>query len=237
MCGRFFLTASRYELEELFELPPGHDLVDSSWFTARYNVPPSEAVIGVALDEHFERKMDLYRWGLVPSWVRDLSTFRATTINARVESVATKPLFRAAFRQRRVLIPASGFFEWDRKDPKAKQPYAFVRTDGRPMAIAGLWEPFRNAEGHWTRSCAILTASGNEDMPIHDRAPVVLEREAWDKWLDPSINDPEELQDMLRLRPGGILRHYPVDRRVGSVSFDGPECIEPIELVETQSLL
>ena len=237
MCGRFFLTSSRYELDALFEVSPDHDSVDPLWFKARYNLPPSEMIPGATVGEDLERRLDLYRWGLVPNWVKDLSSFHATTINARAESVSSKPLYRSAYRHRRVLVPASGFFEWDRRNPKAKQPYAFVRNDGLPVVFAGLWEAFRSPSGDWMRSCAILTAASNEDMPIHDRIPVVLEREVWDRWLDPSLDDPEELHSIVGGRSAGVLRHFAVGRRVGSVRFDEPSCIEPIELIEPQRLL
>jgi putative SOS response-associated peptidase YedK len=241
MCGRFFLTSSRYELEEFFGVSSKRDSIDDASAQPKFNLPPTWSVPGASIGSDDEMQLDLYRWGFIPNWVTNLAQFKLTTINARSEGVATAKTYRAAFRSQRLLVSATGFFEWDRSNPKKKQPYAFVRNDGAPMAFAGLWDSYLHpdtSEGeHWIRTCTILTTAANEDMPIHDRLPLILERDLWSAWLDPDLQDVNELETMIRVAPTGVLRHYPVDRRVGNVNFDGPACIEPIELEVEQRLL
>ena len=234
MCGRFYLTQPRHELEQFFGVKPERDF--NGELQPKYNLPPTEQIPGASIDKTGEMRLDLYRWGLIPSWA-DLSNFKATTINARAESVTTKPMYRSAFISRRLLIPADGFYEWDRTNPKAKQPYAFARKDGEPMAFAGLWEGYKHPEGQWIHTCTILTTANNSDMPIHNRLPLILERDNWERWLDSELTDQDELEGMIHVAQPGILRHYPVDRSVGSVKIDNAGLIEPIELDVVQTLL
>lgn len=218
---------SRYDLEDLFGITADHDFTDELSLQSCYNIPPTRRIPGASIGQDDERQLALFRWGLIPSWVKDLSSFKATTINARAESVATKPMYRSAFKSQRLLIPADAFYEWERSDPKNKQPYLFKRVDGEPMVFAGLFEYWQHPEGEWLASCTIITTSANEDMPIHDRMPVILERDAWDRWLDPDLHDRDELETMLLSSAPGILQHYLVDRRVGSVKNDDPSLIVP----------
>ena len=146
------------------------------------------------------------------------------------ETLATKPMFRTAFRKSRILIPADAFYEWERLDPKRKQPYAFTRADGAPMVFAGLREWWRDAGGHELNTATIITTEAGPDMPIHDRQPVVLEPENWELWLDPSCTDVDRLQPLLVPTASGTLVHHPVGKQVGNVRNDGPELLEAVAL-------
>ena len=233
MCGRFALHSSKARLEQLLEIEPEPGLGDE--IPLSYNIPPTTLVPGARL-QNGERRLDLYRWGLVPPWAKDLS-FGNHTINARAESVATKPSFCSAFRTKRLLMVGDAFYEWDRSDPKRKRPHLFKRTDGNPMVFAGLWEAYRHPEGHWIKTCSMITRHANADMPVHDRMPVILEPDTWERWLDPHLRDRDELEAMLLAGPDGTLAHYPVDQRVGNVRNDDPSLLEPSEVIEQQTLL
>lgn len=148
-----------------------------------------------------------------------------STFNARGETVATKPMFRSAFKKSRILVPVDAFYEWKAGTPK--QPYAFTRADGSPIVFAGLREWWRDAEGVELHTA---TTMAGPDMPIHNRQPVVLERENWEYWLDPEVTDPEKLQPLLRPTIQGTLVHHPIGREVGNVRNDGPELLEAIAL-------
>lgn len=234
MCGRFTLTQSRYDLEGFFRVKPEDDHVDDRAYTPHYNFPPTEQAPGARIGRNGEMRLDAYRWGFVPNWVRNLAEFKLTTINARSESVASAKTYAAAFRRHRLLVPADSFFEWDRTDPKNKQPYVFARRDGEPMAFAGLYDSYLHPDTsdgeRWVATCTILTTAANDDMPIHDRLPLILEKDVWGRWLDPDLQDVAELEGMIRVASAGVLQHYPVDRKVGSVKNDDASCIEPIEL-------
>lgn len=234
MCGRFTLTQSRYDLEGFFRVKPENDHIDDRLYLPHYNFPPTEQVPGVRIGKDSEMRLDTYRWGFVPNWVRNISEFKLTTINARAESVARAKTYAAAFRRHRILVPADSFFEWDRSDPKHKQPYVFARRDGEPMAFAGLYDSYLHpdsSEGErWIATCTVLTTASNEDMPIHDRVPLILEKYVWERWLDPDLQAADELEGMIGVAQPGILEHFPVDPKVGSVKNDDASCIEPIEL-------
>jgi putative SOS response-associated peptidase YedK len=167
------------------------------------------------------------RWGLIPHWVADPTTFKATLFNARAESAAEKPSFRDAMRSRRCIVPATGFYEW-RKTDDSKQPYHIQRTDGQPMALAGLWSV--NTRGQESIiSCTILTVDANHDMEVlHDRMPVILEREAWNRWEDPDELDPQRLEDLLVPADEGVITMYPVGREVGNSRVDEPSLVRPL---------
>jgi putative SOS response-associated peptidase YedK len=234
MCGRFTLTQSRYALEGFFRVKPENDHIDERAYVPHFNFPPTEQVPGARVGKDGEMRLDTYRWGFVPNWVRNIAEFKLTTINARSESVTSAKTYAAAFRRHRLLVPADSFFEWDRTDPKHKQPYVFVRRDGEPMAFAGLYDSYLHPDTsdgeHWVATCTILTTAANEDMPIHDRLPLILERDVWERWLDPDLQDVDELEGMIRVASLGVLHHYPVDPKVGSVKNDDASCIEPIQL-------
>lgn len=241
MCGRFTFTQSRYQLEGFFKVKPDHDHIVEGQLEPIWNLPPTTNIPGARVGRDGETQLDLYRWGFIPNWVTDISQFKFTTINARAESVARAKTYASAFRRHRLVVPADSFFEWDRTDPKNKQPYVFVRQDGEPMAFAGLFDSYLHpdtSEGErWIATCTVLTTAANADMPIHDRLPLILERGLWDRWLDPSLQDVDELEQLIRVAEPGVLRHYPVDRKVGSVRFNDASLLEPIELVEAQTLL
>ena len=165
------------------------------------------------------------RWGLVPSWARDA---RQAPINARAETAAGKPTFRAALRKRRCLVPASGFYEWlALAGEKRKQPYCFRPRGDQPWAFAGLWERRPGPDGP-VESCAILTTTANELVrPVHDRMPVILPRQHWAAWLNPALQEAGELVPLLRPYPSDVMRAYPVGALVSNPMNDGPGCVAP----------
>ncbi|MCS7040325.1 MAG: SOS response-associated peptidase, partial [Anaerolineae bacterium] len=181
MCGRFTLTASGDELASLFDLEQAPNL------EPRYNIAPTQPVAVVRLDrEGRRREFTLMRWGLIPSWAKDIHIGNRL-INARAETLTEKPAFRTAFRRRRCLIPANGFYEWQKPTAGRKQPYFIGLPDRRPFAFAGLWEHWEGADGSVLDSCAIITTAANERVRVlHDRMPVILERTDFGDWLDPT---------------------------------------------------
>jgi putative SOS response-associated peptidase YedK len=209
-------------------------------FTPRYNIAPTQSVACVVRYAVGEpRQLDLFRWGLVPSWADDLA-IGSRMINARSETVAEKPSFRKAFVTRRCLVISDGYYEW-KTDGKAKQPYLIEHADGEVFAMAGLWEENRKAakstesnEAISIKTCTILTTSGNDfTRDIHDRMPVILSEKDYDRWLDPANHDTESLQSLLASAPNEFLRRTPVSKRVGSVRNVDAKCAEPIGETET----
>jgi putative SOS response-associated peptidase YedK len=204
MCGRTALTASPEDLREMFgldELPP---------VVPHYNVPPSQPLAVVRVLRGGGRKMELLRWGLVPSWADDVKVGHRLSL-ARVETVATTPAFREALRKRRCLVVVDGFYEWQRDGKKASQPFFLRRADGKPFALAGLWDRWVSKDGEVVESCAIVT--------------VVLEKPAWDAWLDPGVDDVSAM-----LSPHAPdLAVYPVSPYVNDPRHDDPRCVEKSE--------
>jgi len=194
----------------------------------RFNIAPSQDVAAVRQEEGRRRLVSLH-WGLIPFWADDRK-IGYRTLNARSETAHKSPAFRAAFHSRRCLIPADGFFEWDKKEG-TKQPFFIHRTDERPMAFAGLWEHWEDKEGkEIIESCTILTTDASKPVAsLHDRMPVILEPEDFDLWLDPQEQKIERLRDLLHPAAPGILSMYPVSRYVNKASNEGKECVEPIE--------
>ncbi len=184
MCGRTILTAPGRELRELFGLERAPEL------QPHYNTPPSQPVAVVrVLRGSPGRSMDLLRWGLIPAWARDAKIGNKLAL-ARVETVGTTPAFRDAFRSRRCLVVVDGFYEWKRDGKNASQPYVLRRPDHAPFALAGVWERWTSADGEIVESCAILTQAALPPVDaIHDRMPVIVAKEAWEKWLDPANDD------------------------------------------------
>ncbi len=224
MCGRIALYEEPGRLARIFDavLDVGDD------WEPHWNLGPTSPVLGVGDDREGRRHLGVYRWGLVPGSAKDPAAVR-NTFNARAESVATRPMFRAAFRRWRILVPVDAFYEWSPPSPGSpKQPYAFKRADGRPLALAGLREYWRGPDGTELRSATIITTVAGPDMPVHDRQPVVLEPDAWEHWLDRSVTDPDELEPLLRPGPAGTLLHYPVSRAVGNVANDTPDLVEEL---------
>ncbi|MDD5319494.1 MAG: SOS response-associated peptidase [Methylococcales bacterium] len=223
MCGRFalysdpFTLARRFEAEALSELRP------------RYNVAPSQN-IPIVREEGEKRRIALARWGLIPHWAKDMK-IGYSMINTRAETVASKPAFRNAFKHRRCLVPADGFYEWQIKpDSKIKQPW-FIALQGRePMAFAGLWEQWRSPEGEELESCSIIVTEANELMrPIHERMPVILAPEVWDAWLKADAKDAGDLQILLKPYPTEGMEAWRVSTRINNPRNDSVECMEPLE--------
>lgn len=224
MCGRFTLTLEPGELREAF---PGVEIPGA--MTPRYNIAPSQPVAVIPNDG--KNKLDFFVWGLIPSWAKD-PAIGNRMINARAETLAEKPSFRAAYRRRRCLVLADGFYEW-RKEPgsKPKTPMYIQMESKEPFAFAGLWEIWHSADGSEVRSCNIITTEPNGLVKqIHNRMPVVLPKEAYQLWLAPEEKDPSELQGLLAPFPAAEMMAYPVSRTVNSPANDGPECVEPIAI-------
>jgi putative SOS response-associated peptidase YedK len=222
MCGRFalysdpFTLARRFEAEELPELRP------------RYNIAPTQN-IPIVREESGARRFALARWGLIPHWAKDMK-IGYSTINARAETVASKPAFRNAFKHRRALIPADGYFEWQViPGSKTKQPWFIALRDREPMAFAGLWERWRSPEGEELESCSIIVTDANEIMrPIHDRMPVILAPEDWVAWLEAEAKDAQALQNMLKPYPVEGMVAWLVSTKVNSPRNDSTECLEEV---------
>ena len=190
MCGRFTLRTPARDLVEIFEL------LREPEFSPRYNVAPTQR-IAVIRQYGKDREFSDMRWGLVPSWSKDPKA-GPPLINARAETVATKPSFRTAFRRRRCLIPADGFYKWQKTDSKTKIPHYIRMAKDRPFAFAGLWECWQGGDGSPLESCTIVTTEANDLMrPLHDRMPVILPEKDFAKWLDPKNENVPELETHL----------------------------------------
>jgi len=215
MCGRYTLIADRRAVAALvgLEVPE---------LAPRYNVAPSQSVLAVRLAAG-RREAAFLRWGLVPSWSRD---GKAPLINARAETVADRPSFRAAFRRRRCLVPADGFYEWQAL-PRGKQPFLFRRPEGGPFALAGLWECWAAPDGSEVETCALLTTEANAVVrAVHDRMPVLIGPADVDTWLA-ADTPPAELLGLLRPAPDDLLSARAVGPRVNNARHEGPACVEP----------
>lgn len=221
MCGRFSLTTPVEGIRRLFgfrEIPN---------LPARYNIAPTQAILTVrsAAEGGSDRRAAMVRWGLIPSWARDPS-IGSRMINARAETVAEKPAFRAAFRRRRCLVPADGFFEWMKQDG-AKQPFRIHLADGEPFAFAALWETWTGPDGSVIESCAIVTTDACPEIAhIHDRMPVILDGGDFGPWLD---GPPEAAaRTMHPYRGRRPLAFHPIGRRVNDVRNDDPSILEAV---------
>jgi putative SOS response-associated peptidase YedK len=227
MCGRFALIESGESLAETF------DLNEVPAVAPRYNIAPTQPVAAVRLTPHRERErqereLALFHWGLIPSWAKDPS-IGSRLINARSETAAEKPSFRAAFKYRRCLVPASGFYEWQKVNGR-KQPYFFRLEEEGPLAIAGLWEYWQSPDGSEIESVTLLTTQANERVrPVHDRMPVLLAPADYALWLDPAVQHAGELQHLLRPYPAEEMVGYPVSTVVNNPRNEGEACIAPEE--------
>lgn len=236
MCGRFVSSTGVDELAPLF----GIERVEAPQLPLTYNVAPTTDVYTVCdrpveqePDGTPERCLRAMRWGLVPSWARDPS-MGSRLINARVETAAEKPSYRRAFARRRCLIPADGYYEWHGRNVDGrKQPYLIRSRDGGGLAFAGLYEFWRDREAPaddpaaWLASTVILTTQAEGPVAsLHDRMPVVLPRERWDRWLDPAVTDPEPLHEMLAPAADGLTA-TPVTTAVNNVRENGPHLLQP----------
>lgn len=222
MCGRFTQTHTAADLAAAFQV----DSVPPQ--TPRYNIAPSQQLAAVLqTSDHPDRQLRSLRWGLLPRWAKDPSLGHKL-INARSETVAEKPSFRSAFKHRRCLIPADGFYEWQRLNGK-KQPYYFCLTDRQPFGFAGLWEEWQSPEGQPVQTCTILTTVANAVLAtVHDRMPVILVPDTYDTWLDPDNEDVVELQTYLQPYPAEDMHSYPVSSWVNNPSHEAAACIEPM---------
>lgn len=196
MCGRFTLRSQPDELVEFFGLPELSTVEREALITPRANICPTELVAAVRQTDE-GRRLAFFRWGLIPSWAED-AKISASLINARSETAATKPAFRTAFKRRRCLVPADGFYEWE-KVGKQRIPFHIAPLAGGLMAIAGLWEVWHDPEERRVESCTLLTTTAVEPITrLHDRMPVFLAPDAFDLWLDPAVQDEERLAGLLR---------------------------------------
>ena len=219
MCGRFTLHPEPARIREQFQVDRMLDLAP------RFNIAPSQDVAAVRTAPDGCRELVLLHWGLVPRWADQAKT-GYSTINARAETVASKPAYREAYRRRRCLIPADGFYEWAAV-PGGKQPHYFSLRDGSPFAFAGLWERWEKA-GEALESCAIIVTEANALVrPIHDRMPVILAPADYALWLDPDMRDAAKLEPLLRPLDARKMSERAVSRRVNSPANDDPRCIEP----------
>lgn len=236
MCGRYAASRNPDDLVEEFELEERPEQV----LPASYNVAPTQNVYAVVErpprgepDAKPTRALHVVRWGLVPSWAKD-PKIGSRLINARMESVAEKPAFRRAFAKRRCLLPADGYFEWYGETKGKKQPFFIRPADGGVLAMAGLYELWKDPsagedEDPWLWTCTVLTTSAPDDLGrIHDRMPLLVEHERYAEWLDPSRDDPEELTSLLVPAAPGRLTAYPVSTEVNNVRNNSPHLVEPI---------
>lgn len=218
MCGRFALFADGQAIAEQFDVVVDHQLAP------RYNIAPTQPVAAVRLDERSgERELTYFQWGLIPSWAKD-PAIGSRMINARSETVAEKPSFRAAFKRRRCLIPASGFYEWQ-KMGESKQPTFIQAAGGGLFGLAGLWEIWHSSDGGVLETCTILTTRPNELVaPIHNRMPVIVDPLDYSMWLDPGDN-PEDGLHLLRPYESQEMEAYPVSTAVNNPRNDSAACI------------
>ncbi len=237
MCGRFVSSSSPDKIADFFGASfEGEEL------GANFNVAPTNDVYAVVADGEGGRHLQAYRWGLVPSWAKDLK-IGAKMINARAETLGEKPAFKGLFRKHRLIVPMDGFYEWQagaggdgaltKAGKPVKTPMFIHRRDGEPLAVAGLWaawkEPGSEPDAAWLHSCTVITTSANTTMaPVHDRMPVLLPRRAWEEWLDPRNQDMAALQRLLVPAPDDLLTMHAVDVAVNSVRNKGPELIAPV---------
>ena len=222
MCGRFSLTVDPGLIQEML---PG--VAIPSGMVSRYNIAPTQPV--AVLTNTGENKLDFFVWGLIPSWAKD-PEMGSRLINARAETLAEKPSFRSAFRRRRCLILADGFFEWKAgPDSKSKTPMYIHMKSGKPFAFGGLWEVWNSPDGSIVYSCTIITGEPNSLVKeIHNRMPIILPNETYNQWLDPSDRRPEELAALLMPFSAAEMEAYPVSKTVNSPLNDSPECIRPL---------
>jgi putative SOS response-associated peptidase YedK len=244
MCGRYASARKRIELLEEFSVQS--DRVGDDALAPDYNVAPTKPVYAVLTrvpegeppaeqEEHAQRQLRIVRWGLVPFWAKDVK-IGSRLINARAETVAEKPAFRRAFAQRRCLLPADGYYEWQQVAAGPKQPIYITREDGQPLAFAGLYELWRDPAvapddpDAWLWTSTVITTSAPDELGhIHDRMPMIIDPASWADWLDPGNHEVSDLRSLLAPATASGLRTYPVSTTVNSVRNNGPSLIEPIE--------
>ncbi|MFK5209472.1 SOS response-associated peptidase [Propionibacterium freudenreichii] len=246
MCGRYALSADPDELVEVFDiseiaedsgeslaLTPGQPQADyPQWMRPRFNIAPTQKIPVVVTrgQDHPVRKVAGMYWGLVPSWSKGPGSTRRM-INARVETLDEKPVYRTALARRRCILPASGYYEWQHPADKSvpARPFYIEPADGGLLALAGLYDFWRSPQGSWLSSCTIITTEATGEMAaIHNRRPVLLQPDAWGDWLDPSCTDSREALGLIAPLAAGLLSAHPVSRRVNSPRTDDPGLTEPI---------
>jgi len=222
MCGRFTLTIDPNHLQEAF---PWADFPED--LSPRYNIAPSQPI--AVIPNTGDNTVSMYKWGLIPSWSKD-PAIGDRMINARAESLAEKPSFRNAYRRRRCLILADGFYEWKQNPSlKSKQPVYIRIKSERPFAFAGLWEIWKSPDGSEIRSCTIITTQPNSLLePIHNRMPVILPPNAYNLWLASEDRQPAQLNDLLIPYPSDEMIAFPVSKMVNSPQTDSPDLIKPL---------
>jgi len=225
VCGRYRLSRRKQIIAEHFEATP----CEEDWIP-RYNIAPTQPVPVIRQHPKEPRRvLSLMRWGLIPSWAKDISG-SANMINARSETAATKLAFREPMRSRRCLVPADAFYEW-RRNGTAKQPFCFEVNDGELFAFAGLWDGWKDPGGQWLKSCSILTTTPNAVISqVHDRMPVILSKHDYDVWLDPGMTNVDAMSELLKPFDASLMRSYPVSSRVNQVQNDDEECAKPVEV-------
>jgi putative SOS response-associated peptidase YedK len=229
MCGRYRLSRRKQVVEEYFE-SAGEGVSEEEW-SARYNIAPTQPVATVRR-AGASRILGMMRWGLVPSWATDLS-IGAQLINGRSETVLEKPAFRESFRARRCLIPADGFYEWN-KTGKVRQPFHFGMKDGSLFAFAGVWDRWKSVTGQVVESCSILTTTPNQLLAdVHDRMPVILPRRHYESWLTAPGSETGRLAELLVPFDASLMKRYAVSSLVNKAQNEMPECaVEVAEEVE-----
>jgi putative SOS response-associated peptidase YedK len=225
MCGRF----TQRPTSEIAEIFAAADRLDDA--SAHFNVAPTQQIAVVVERPDKARAVVGYRWGLVPFWTKGRAS--SHMFNARAETVAVRPPFRGLLAKHRLIVPADGFYEWRRGPGTTKQPFYIRRTDGRPLALAGLWstwhDPEEPQEAEPLRSATILTTAPNELLgQIHDRMPVILPETDWDHWLDPTVTEVADFFPLMQPAPDDLLEAIPVGRLVNSARNEGPELVEPV---------
>lgn len=219
MCGRYTLRKS--EMELITMIATLRHII-----TPRYNIAPSQSIPVYRLNQNNTFECAEMRWGLVPHWSKEANP-RYSTINARAESVRTKPAYRTPFQRQRCLIPADGWYEWQILGKQSKQPYFFHVGEDRLFFFAGIWDHWQDQQGgNSFDSCSIIVTEANEMVrPIHDRMPVIINAQDFDMWLDPNNTKTEQLETLLRPYEKNDLNSYPVSTRVNNPRFDEPECV------------
>ncbi len=235
MCGRYTLKVDTSQVAARFHVPPTDVSVETG---PRYNIAPSQMnpVIIADGDNHLE----LMQWGLIPAWSKEAKT-SYSTINARVETVATASSYRKPLRRQRCLVPATGFYEWQviggKSGRAARQPFYFTLAQNRGaegsaeqiFAFAGLYDVWRGADGRELHTYTIITTGGNDlVLPVHERMPIIMPREVEQRWLDPTITEPDELLALLQPYPAALMHAYPVSATVNSPANDDQHCITPL---------
>jgi len=227
MCGRYSLTRTVKELSERFDIE--HALTEN--LPLRYNVAPGQAL--PIITRHSPNQFEIMQWGLVPSWAKD-PKIGYQMINARAEGIEQKPSFRKPFRSQRCIVPATGFYEWQKINTRQKIPYYFTlnahNTESPLFGFAGLYDIWYDSNGNKLKTYTIITTEANELLiPIHDRMPVILSPADEDLWLDPDLHDPAPLLGLLKPYPAALMQLRVVSQLVNKPQNEGPQLLEPIK--------